>query len=79
MIRGLGIPNLQVTGSRQTPCFQFRNRGCLPVYLDGARLTRFSTRDVPLEMLGTAIVLLPNETAAYPAGGVHLFSVGFLR
>jgi hypothetical protein len=79
MIDAQPIPNLQVLRSREGPCYQFRGRGCLPVYLDGARLNRRSPNELPLEMLATAIVLLPNEVIAYPEGAVHLFSIGFMR
>lgn len=73
------IPNLQVVRSRTGPCFQFRGRDCLPLYLDGARLDRSSTRELPLEMLNTIVILLPSETVAYPGGAVLLFTIGFMR
>lgn len=79
MIASQPIPNLQVLRTREGPCFQFRSRGCMPVYLDGARLTRRTANDIPLEMLATAVVLLPNEVIAYPEGAVHLLSIGFMR
>ena len=79
MIASQPIPNLQVLRTREGPCYQFRARGCLPVYLDGARLTRRTPNDIPLEMLATAVVLLPNEVIAYPEGAVHLLSIGFMR
>lgn len=73
------IPNLQVLRTREGPCYQFRGRGCLPVYLDGARVNRSSISMLPLEILSTVVVLLPNEVIAYPSGAVHLYSIGFMR
>lgn len=72
------IPNFRVLRSRQGPCYQFRASGCLPVFLDGARLNRASVPMLPLEMVSTVVILLPNEVIAYPSGAVHLFSVGFM-
>lgn len=79
MIRWQQIPNLQVLATRDGPCYQFRGRGCLPVYLDGARLGRAPNALLPLEMLSAVVVLLPNELIAYPSGAVHLFTTGFMR
>lgn len=79
MIRWQQIPNLQVLPSRDGACYQFRGRGCMPVYLDGARLTRAPNSSLPLEMLGTVVVLLPSEVIAYPAGAVLVFTTGFMR
>jgi hypothetical protein len=73
------IPNLQSVRSRTGPCFQFRGRDCLPIYLDGARLSRSSTPMLPLEMLNAIVVLLPSETVAYSNGAILLFSTGFMR
>ena len=79
MIRALQIPNMQVLRTSDGPCYQHRGRGCLPVYLDGTRLSRSSPGGMPLEMIGTVVILLPNEVIAYPAGAVHLYTVGFIR
>lgn len=73
------VPNLQALRTREGPCYQFRGRGCLPVYLDGARLNRRSVPELPLEMLSTVVVLLPNESIPYPEGAVHLLTLGFMR
>ena len=79
MIRSLDIPNLEVVGSRGGACYQFRGRGCLTVFLDGARLNRNPDAVVSLEMLNTVVLLLPNELIAYPSGAVHLYTIGFMR
>jgi len=73
------IAGLQVRRSRQGPCYQMRGRGCLPVFLDGARLSAQAIQDIPLEMLGSVVVLLPNELVSYPDGAVHLLTGGFMR
>lgn len=79
LVIGQNIPNMEVIRSRSGPCFRFRRQGCLPVYLDGARLSGPATDQLPLEMLNTIVILLPSESVAYPAGAVHLFTHGFMR
>jgi hypothetical protein len=79
MVRWLQIPNLQVLSTRQGPCYQHRGRGCMPVYLDGVRLSRSSPYALPLEMMSTVVILLPTETVAWPEGAVHVFTIGFMR
>lgn len=79
MMRWRQIPNLQVLRSQQGPCYQYRGRGCMPVYLDGTRMSQRAIPEIPLEMLNTIVLLLPSETTAYPEGAVHLFSRGFMR
>lgn len=73
------IPNFQVLRSRQGDCYRFRQRGCMPVYLDGARMARVTPALLPLEMVHTIVVTLPNELIAFPDGGVHLYTVGWMR
>ena len=79
MLERQPIAGLQVIRRREGPCYQVRGRGCLPVYLDGARLGAGSIPTLPLEMLNTVLVLYPNEMVAYPDGAVHLLSTGFMR
>lgn len=79
LVEAQRVPNLQVLPGRTGPCFQHRRQGCLPVFLDGARLTRAPNSSLPLEMLGAVVILLPNELIAYPQGAVLLFTTGFVR
>ena len=79
VVRWASVPNLQVQVTREGPCYRFRGRGCLPVYLDGTRMNPRGVPEIPLQMLGTVVVLLPSEAIAYPNGAVHLFSSGFMR
>lgn len=78
LVEAQGIPNLRVLPGRTGPCYQHRGRGCVPVFLDGARLTRAPNSSLPLEMLGAIVILLPNELIAYPEGAVLLFTTGFV-
>ena len=78
MIGALQFPNLLVLRSREGPCYQFRGRGCFPVYLDGTRLIRGATDDLALALVSTVVILLPAEAVAYPEGAIHLFSVGYM-
>ena len=79
VIRAQSIPNLRVLPTRDGPCYEFRGRGCMPVYLDGVRLGRAPNSVLPLEMLSTVVLLLPSEHIAYPLGAVHLLTIGFMR
>ena len=79
MMSMMQIPNLQVLRTREGLCYQFRGRGCIPVYFDGTRLIRGSTDHLGLEMVSAIVVLLPAEAVQYPEGAIHLFTVGYLR
>ncbi len=61
------------------PCYLVRNYGCLPVYLDGFALTPETFDLVPLDMLHTVIVMAPKESIQYPAGGVLMYTPGWVR
>lgn len=61
------------------PCFQVRNRSCLPVYLDGTWFNPELIPLVPLDMLETVIILYPLESIAYDAGAVLMYTEGWIR
>lgn len=79
VVQYAAYPNMEVLRTRDGPCFRFRGRGCLPVYLDGARLSRSWGTVLPLDMISTVVVVLPTETVAFPEGAVHVLTYGFMR
>ncbi len=79
VIERAAFPNLEVLRTRDGPCYRFRGRGCLPIYLDGARLNRSWGSVLPLEMVHTVVVVLPTETVAFPEGAVHVLTRGVMR
>lgn len=74
MMRWSNLPSITVKGT----CFQYRNRHCLPVYLNGQRMGSEWTDLLPLELAETVVILMPGETMAYNAGGVFLYSAAWI-
>jgi hypothetical protein len=66
--------------TRDGPCFGYRGRSCLPVYLNGLALNRDFIAGVPLDMVFRVQVLTPNDgSVMYPGGAVLLFTEAWLR
>ena len=80
LLRWENLAGLVVRRDAEGPCFSLRNRGCLPVYLNGLRLRREFVEAVPLEMLYRIVVVTPTDgTLAHPAGAVLLYTEAWLR
>lgn len=60
------------------PCFQWRARHCMPVYLNGAVLTPEVIPVLPLEMIDMIVIMTPGESAAYAGGAVLLYTPGWI-
>ena len=60
------------------PCFQWRNRHCLPVYLNGAVVAPEMIPVLPLEMLEMIVVMTPGDSIAYPGGAVLLYTSAWI-
>ena len=78
LVRWLQLPSVTVRESRDGPCFLFRQRSCLPVYLDGVRVRTEMVPLLPLEMAETVVVLQPNESVQFSGGGILLYTAGWL-
>ena len=81
MIRWLNVPSIVVLepmGLSEGPCFQYRNRGCLPVYLNEQRMDGEWTDLLPLDIAETVVVVMPNESIRFPGGGVILYTSGWI-
>jgi len=73
-------PGVLVRYTTDGPCYVYRSRGCLPVYLNGFRLNGDFMPEVPLDMLFTIVVLTPTDgSIAYPSGAVLLYTEAWIR
>jgi len=79
LVRWTNTAGVIVEATTDGPCFQVRSRGCLPVYLDGFRMSPGLVSLIPLDMLDTVVILYPNETIAYGGGAVLLYTEAWLR
>lgn len=80
VVRWEHSPVLTVYETRDGPCFEYRRRNCLDVYLNDLRLTDDFVQGVPLDMLFRVQVILPSDgSVAYPSGAVLLYTEAWLR
>jgi hypothetical protein len=80
VVRWEYAPAILVRETSNGPCFQYRNRSCLPVFLNGLRLNRDFMTDVPLDMVYRIQVLTPTDgSIAYPSGALLLYTESWLR
>jgi hypothetical protein len=78
LVRWENVPSFVVVETADGPCFQLRGRSCVTVYVNGFPLNPALVRVVPLEGIETIVVLMPGESIVYPAGGVLLYTAGWL-
>lgn len=78
LIRWAEQPGVTVVPGRDGPCFQARGRTCLPLFLNGVRMDPMWTEELPLEIAEVVVVLLPQESAAYPGGAILLYTAAWL-
>lgn len=80
LLRWTNTVSLDVTYTRDGPCFSLRARGCLPVYLNGLQLNRDFMVDVPLDMVHSIVIISPGDgSLAFPSGAVLLYTEAWLR
>lgn len=78
MVRWSNLASVVTHETRDGPCFQWRNRQCLPVYLNGAEVSPEIIPVLPLEMIEMIVIVTPGESAAYGRGGVLMFTAGWI-
>jgi hypothetical protein len=71
-------PRILIRQDPDGPCFLYRNRSCLPVYLDGDRIPKNIVEVIPVDMLEYAVIVTPTESVQYAGGGVLLFTYRWL-
>jgi hypothetical protein len=73
-------PAVLVRETFDGPCFEYRVRNCLPVYLNSMRLNRDFMPDIPLDMVYRIQVITPTDgSVVYPSGAVLLYTEAWLR
>lgn len=78
VIRWASLPSIIVKETTEGPCFQWRARQCLEVYLDGLHVNPAFVPMLPLDMAETIVVLEPGESLAYPSGAVLVYTKGWI-
>ena len=78
VVRWSNLPSVVTRETPDGPCFQWRNRHCMPVYLNGAELTSGTVPVLPLDMLEMIVIMTPGESIAYPGGAVLLYTPGWI-
>jgi hypothetical protein len=79
VIRWSSLPGIIVKQTTDGPCFQWRSRGCIDVFLNSFRVSPEFVPILPLDMVETLVVVTPEESLLYPGGGVLLYTAGFIR
>lgn len=79
MMRWTNAVGIITKETTEGPCFQVRNRGCLPIYLDGTRYSAELIPVIPLDMLETVVILYPHESIAYNSGAVLMYTEAWIR
>lgn len=79
VVRWSNFSSIVTKETRDGPCFQWRNRHCLPVYLNGVPVVPELVHALPLDMVETMVVLAPGESLAYNSGGVLLYTAAWIR
>jgi Carboxypeptidase regulatory-like domain len=80
LLRWSNTTGLVVEYTADGPCYSFRARGCLPVFLNGLPLNRDFMTDIPLDMVYTIVVVTPTDPVAPGIGaGVMLYTEAWLR
>ena len=78
LVRWSNLPAIVTRETRDGPCFQWRNRQCLPVYLNGAEISPEIIPVLSLEMLEMIVIITPAESASYARGAVLLYTPGWI-
>lgn len=78
LVRWSNAASIVTRETRDGPCFQWRARHCMPVYLNGAELTPEVIPVLPLDMIDMIVIMTPGESAAYASGAVLLYTPGWI-
>ena len=78
LVRWSNKPSVVTRETSDGPCFQWRNRHCLPVYLNGAEVAPAIIPVLPLDMIEMIVIMTPGESIAYAGGAVLLYTPGWV-
>lgn len=79
MVRWSNLASVVVKRTLEGPCFQWRGKGCMPVFLNGVQVAPEMVPILPLNMVEVAVILGRGESIVYPHGGVMLYTAGWIR
>ena len=79
VVRWTDTPSITVKLTTEGPCFQYRQRHCIEVFLDGFHVNPEVVNTLPLDIVESVVILLPNESIVYEAGAILLFTAGWFR
>jgi len=79
VVRWSGLPSITVAQTKDGPCFQWRLRQCIEVYLNSFHINPEFVDTVPLDMVETIVFVMPTESIAYGSGAVLLYTEGWIR
>ncbi len=78
IIRWGDLPSITVKASTEGPCFQYRSRGCIEVFLDGVHVNPEFVTVLPLDLVEAIVIVMPTESIVYEAGAILLYSAGWI-
>jgi hypothetical protein len=79
VVRWSDVPSITVQETKDGPCFQWRLRQCIEVYLNGFHIDPAFVDALPLDMLETIVFVMPSESIVYGSGAVLLYTEGWIR
>jgi hypothetical protein len=79
VVRWAHTPSITVVTSIEGPCFQWRSRQCIEVYLDGFHVNPEFVNSVPLDLVESLVIIGPSESITYESGAILLFTSGWFR
>ncbi len=79
VVRWADTPSITVRTSTEGPCFQWRFRQCIEVYLDGFHVNPEFVNSVPLDLVESLVIIGPSESITYESGAILLFTSGWFR
>lgn len=79
LVRWSNLASVVTRETRDGPCFQWRNRHCIPVYLNGMKVAQEMVPVLPLDGIEMIVIVTPGETIMYIGGAVLLYTPGWIR
>lgn len=86
LLRWSSIPSLEIRQTNDGPCFLVRPgartkvpESCVSVLVNGVPLTLAGVPALPLDLVETIVVVMPDESIQYPRGAVLLYTAGWIR
>ena len=78
LVRWSNTASIVTRETSDGPCFQWRNRQCMRVYLNGFEVARAMIPALPLAMIEMIVIMTPGDSIAYPGGAVLLYTPGWV-